>query len=313
MANDVQVQPGAITGDIPAVKTETAGKRESMRSVYRAAWIFAAPGIIVFILFAWYPLIMGFVSAFQSYEAVNYAPFVGWENFKAILSDSITYVTFRNTLEYTILSIVLTFLVPIIVAILLMEMSPRIIRIMMILWYIPVSSLAGMIIWKWIYNKDYGLLNAILAALGLPQLGWLNDPRLTMIALILPGLIMYGPGLIYVASLQSIPSSLYEAADLEGASVWQKMRYITLPRLRPIIAMTLVLSTIGNMSVFENVLVMTGGGPANRTRTVVMYIYQLAFEYWQYGRATALAIMLFLVIGILILLQRRYFRENIDV
>jgi len=126
-------------------------------------------------------------------------------------------------LELPSYSIALTFLVPIFVAILLMEMRKSLIRIMMILWFIPVSSMAGIIIWKWFYNPQYGLFNGILQSLGMPTLRWLDDPNLAMICLVLPGLIMYGPGLIYIATLQGIPDELYQAAELEGASFWRKI------------------------------------------------------------------------------------------
>ena len=130
----------------------------------------------------------------------------------------------------------------------------------------------------------------------LPALKWLDDPNLAMFCLILPGIILFGPGLIYIASLQNIPEELYEAAELEGASLFQKIRFVTLPRLRPIIAMMLIFSVIGSMQVFELPFLMTGGGPGYATTTVVKYIYDLAFGAYDLGKATALAIVLFFVI-----------------
>ncbi|MCD6231639.1 sugar ABC transporter permease, partial [Candidatus Aerophobetes bacterium] len=240
------------------------------------------------------------------------SPFVGLSNFRLLFSDPIFYISFRNVAYYTTLNLTLTFIIPIIIAILLMEMRKDIIRIMMILWFIPTASMAGMVIWKWFYNPYYGLFNAILKRLGFPPLRWLNDPNLAMFCLVLPGLIMFGPGLIYIASIQSIPEEFYEAAELEGTSFWQKVWHITLPRLRPIIAMMLILAIINNLQVFNPMKVMTGGGPANATISPVMHIFNLAFERYKMGIGSAMSIILFFLVLSLITIQRKFFKENID-
>jgi len=294
-----------------SIKREVKGSK----FIKRTAWIFGAPGIIIQLIVGWSPIIAAFVVAFQKYNLLRPSYFVGLDNFKFFLpsNNPLTVTIFRNTFYYTGLSLALTFLIPIFVAILLLEMKKSIIRVMMILWFIPVASMAGIIIWKWFYNPYWGLFNGILVTLGLPTLGWLNDPRLAMICLVLPGLIMYGPGLVYIATIQGIPDELYEAAELEGASLWQKVWQITLPRMRPIIAMMLILAVIRNLQVFNQPYVMTGGGPGRATTTVVMYIYSLAFEGVEYGRGTALSMILFFIIMSLVVIQRKFFKENIDV
>ena len=293
-------------------------KRELLtngRSKYiaRTKWLFYLPGAISNTIFGWYPLLAGLIIGFQVYHIIKPATYAGLTNFQALVNDPTIFIAFRNTLYYCFLNIALVFFVPIIIAILLMEMKRSVIRIMMILWFIPVSSMAGMIIWKWFYNVDYGLFNGILINLGLPTLRWLSDLRLSMICLVLPGLIMYGPGLIYIASIQSIPDEFYEAAELEGAGLWRKVWSVTLPRLRPIIAMMLLLSIIGNMQVFDRPYVMTGGGPGMATVTVVMRFFAFAFQSLNFGKGAALALILFLVVMVMIILQRKYFKENIDV
>ncbi|MCD6318992.1 sugar ABC transporter permease, partial [Candidatus Aerophobetes bacterium] len=155
--------------------------------------------------------------------------------------------------------------------------------------------------------------NGILISLGLPTLRWLGDKRIAMLCLVLPGLIMYGPGLIYIASLQSIPDEFYEAAELEGCTFWQKIWHITLPRLRPLISMMLILAVINNMQVFMQPFVMTGGGPGDATRSVVMFYYKLAFENMKFGKGQAVALVLFIILAVLVYLQRKYFKENPDV
>jgi len=224
-----------------------------------------------------------------------------------------TLIIFKNTLYYAGLSIGLTFLLPILIAILLMEMKRSVIRIMMILWFIPVASMAGIIIWKWFYNVQYGLFNGILTSLGLPTIRWLDDSNLAMLCLVLPGLIMFAPGLIYIATLQGIPDELYEAAELEGASFWKKIWYISLPRMRPIIAMMLILAIIGNLQVFDQPYAMTSGGPNFATYSIVMHIFLLAFQSMKFGKATALSVILFFIIMTFVIIQRKYFKEYIDI
>jgi len=292
--------------------SKTKGTRK-VKGVKITAWICSLP-LLLQLIFGWFPIAVAFTLAFREYRFFLPSTYVGWENFKFLLTESLyTGLIFRNTFYYAFLSIGLIFLLPILVAIFLMEMKKSTIRIMMILWFIPVASMAGLILWKWFYNIQYGLFNGILTFLGLPNLRWLNDPRLAMLCLVLPGLIMYGPGLIYIATLQSIPRELYEAAELEGAGFWKKIWCITLPRLRPIIAMMLILAVIGNLQVFDQPYVMTGGGPKFATYSVVMYIFDLAFSNCQYGKATALAVFFFFLIMIIIILQRKYFKENIDI
>lgn len=277
-----------------------------------AAWLFTLPGILAQGFFGWFPILFSFTVAFQRYYLIKSPEFVGWENFQAVAADPLTRIAFGNTLKYAAMSIGLTFVVPIFTSILLMEMSRRTIRWMMILWFLPVASTAGIAIWKYLYNERLGLLNGMLKAVGLPAQKWLDDPAMAMFSLILPGIVLFGPGLIYIAALQNVPEELYEAAELEGAGFFTKIRVVTLPRLRPIVAMMLIFSVIGSMQVFEQPFIMTDGGPGYETTTVVMHVYKMAFQAYNLGKATALSICLFFVILTLILIQRRWFRENID-
>ena len=292
-------------------KDENKGRR--FEYISRIAWLWTIPGIVIYITFRWYPVLLSFIVSLQKYQILGRSTFIGLSNFNNLISDPMFLIVFRNTLYYTALSLALVFLPPIFVSILLMEMKRSIIAIMMILWFIPVGSIASVVLWKWFYNVQYGLFNGILITLGLPSSGWLNDARLTMLCLVLPGLIMYGPGLIYIASIQGIPEEMYEAAELEGAGFWKKIWYITLPRLRPIIAMLLILAIIGNMQMFNQAFIMTGGGPNDVTRTIVMYIYTMAFRRFKFGFATSLAVVLFFVLLVLVYFQRRYFKENPDI
>jgi len=277
-----------------------------------AGWIFTSPALLIQTIFGWLPVAIAFVVAFQRYYLAKPAEWVGFANFAEVFADPLTPVSFINTGIYAALSLGLTFIIPIIVAVFLLEMRPSIIRVMMILWFIPVAQMAGIVLWKWLYNTNYGALNAILNGVGIPSLQWLDSPQTAMLCLVLPGVIMFGPGLVYIASLQSIPDELYEAAHIEGAGIWQKIWYVTLPRIRPIIAMMLIFGVIGALQIFELPFIMTRGGPGTVTTTVVMRVYTLAFNSFRMDKATALSIVLFFAIMILIIIQRRYFKEDPD-
>lgn len=293
-------------------KASSDNRKKRVGSDKKRGILFSLPALVAQFLFGWYPILLAFPIALMKYRLVLGSQWVGMDNFRAILDDPLTILSLKNTLFYAGLNIGLTFIIPIIISIFLMEMGPRTIRIMMILWFIPIASMASLVLWKWFYNIDYGLLNAILSGLGLPKLRWLNDPKLAMFCLVLPQIVMYGPGLIWIASLQTIPNSYYEAADLEGAGIWCKIWNITLPRLRPIISMLLILAVIGSFQVFDAPMVFTGGGPNNATLVSALFIYKLAFTRFEFGQGMAFAIILFSIIMALTVLQRKYFREDID-
>ena len=164
-----------------------------------AAWLFTLPGLLTQFFFGWFPVLFAFVVGFQRYYFVKPPQNVGTANFKSVFADPLLLTVFKNTFYYTALSIGVTFVIPIFVSILLMEMSRRTIRWMMILWFIPVASTAGIAIWKYMYHPRLGLLNGLPTFFGGPRwnVQWLDDPRLAMFCLVLPGVILFGPGLVY--------------------------------------------------------------------------------------------------------------------
>jgi len=294
------------------LQTEDKILKRQLNYRKRAAWLFCLPAIAANLVFGWYPLFLGFIVLFYKWPIFDSPSFVEWSNFQAVFSDPVLTTSIINTFYFAFLKIALTFIIPIIISIMLMEMKPKIIRIMMILWFIPLASMASIIIWKYFYHTRWGLFNGILQTLGLPTSQWLDSSRIAMLCIVLPGLIMYGPGLVYIATLQSIPQEFYEAADLEGAGFWRKVWSITLPRLRPIIAVMLILAVIGSMQTFDSIFVMTGGGPGYATTTLIMRFFKIGFENMQYGRGAVYAVLLFSMVMALIIIQRKYFREDID-
>jgi multiple sugar transport system permease protein len=230
-------------------------------------------------------------------------------------------VVWRNTFFYAALMLGLTFFVPIFVSIMLMEMPPWLIRIMMLMWFLPIAQMASTILIKYFYNVDYGLFNGLIEKwyvfIGKPEAEWvfprwLNDPDIAMICIVAPALIMYMPGLVYITTLQGISQDLYDAAEIDGCGFFQKIWHVTLPRIRPIITTMLLFALIGAFQVLGPILIMTQGGPGNKTVTVSYYVYKLSFDFLEVGKANALAVIFFIFLMTLTAIQRTFIKESTD-
>jgi multiple sugar transport system permease protein len=276
-------------------------------------WLFVAPAILFQFFWGWYPMVVAIFLSLTNAPIRGALTFRGIENYTRLAADPLVPMAFRVTLIYGVMSIILTFIIPIFTAILLMEMPPRTMRVMMILWFLPLSGIASTLFWQYLYNENFGIFQFIATAvLGLPPQSFLSSERWVLFWLIIPGVIMYGPGLYYIAGLQSIPKSYYEAAEVEGAGFWRKIWTISLPRLRPIISMTLLFSIIGSLQEFTFPDLMTRGGPNGASRTVVMYMFNL-LNNGRIGDSTALAVMLFALIMVFVLVFRLVFKSDPDV
>jgi multiple sugar transport system permease protein len=307
MASDpTSVLQGQVAGNDAAVPGQKLSRRSRLE-----LWLFVLPALVLQLAWGWYPLIVAFLLSFTDGRPRGPLSFTGLESYMRMVNDPLVAQTFRVTLIYSVLSIVLTFVIPIFVAILLMEMPQRVMRWMMLLWFLPLSSIANAVLWRYLYNPQYGLFQFIATSLGLPEQRFLNNSSQVLFWLIFPGILLFGPGLIYMASIQSIPASYYEAAEIEGAGFFRKIWTISLPRLRPIIAMMLLFAVIGTPQEFAWPTLMTGGGPGNASTTVVMYVYSL-LRNLRYADATALAILLFLVLLIVVMIFRWFFKEDPD-
>jgi multiple sugar transport system permease protein len=302
---------GALQGATLTGEAVTATQAKLPKRSRREALLFSAPAFLFQLSWGWYPLLVAFIISFTNARIRGPSTFTGFESYLRVWNDPLVHQAFRVTFIYAALSIILTFLIPVFVAILLMEMPPKVMRWMMLLWFLPLSGISNAILWRYVYNRDYGLLQQIVTGLGLPPQQFLADPNWVLFWLVFPGILLFGPGLIYMATLQSIPTSYYEAAEVEGASFWRKIWTISLPRLRPIIAMMLTFSIIGSLQAFEWPLLMTGGGPGAASRTVVMYLYNL-LQNLRYADATALSIYLFIVIMTLVILFNVFFKADPD-
>lgn len=274
--------------------------------------IFVVPAFLFQFFWGWYPLVVALFLSMTDAPLRGALTFRGIENYNRLLLDPLVPMAFRITLIYAGLSIALTFFIPILVSILLLEMPPRVMRVMMLLWFLPLSGIASTLFWQYLYNEQFGIFQFIATGvLGLEKQAFLSNERWVLFWLIVPGVLLFGPGLYYLTGLQSIPRSYFEAAEIEGAGFWRKIFTISLPRLRPIIAMTLLFSIIGSLQEFAFPDLLTHGGPNGASRTVVMYIMDV-LNHARYGDATALACMLFALIMVITLIYRAVFQADPD-
>jgi multiple sugar transport system permease protein len=276
-------------------------------------WFFAIPAIIFQFLWGWYPMVIAIFLSMTNSPIRGAITFEGFNNYSRLFADPLVGTSFQITLIYAAMSIALTFIIPIFVAILLMEMPPALMRVMMLLWFVPLSGIASTLFWQYLYNEQFGIFQFVATQIfHMPAQAFLSSERWVIFWLIFPGLLMFGPGLYYITGLQGIPKSYYEAAEIEGAGFWRKIWTISLPRLRPIISMTLLFSIIGSMQEFSFPDLMTRGGPNGASRTVVMYMFSI-LNNGRYGDATALAAMLFIVIMAVVLVYRAVFKDDPDI
>lgn len=313
---------------LKSFKQQTAAqvKEGSTRNVYNPLlpWLMMAPAILSILLWAYYPLARGTVMAFQDYHIMKPSPFVGLNTFINVFIDPEFWISFQQTFKYVVISLGLTFLAPISLAILLHEV-PHGKVFFRTLFFLPqvTSGMIVMLIWMLMYSPtEYGLLNQIIEFIDncLLKIGidftfghqdWLGDPRFAMIAVVIPGM-WAGAGissLIYLAALKSIDEESYEAAEMDGAGMIQKLRYVTIPYLKPLIIINFVGAFIGTFQNMGNILIMTGGGPGQETMVIALRIWLEAYAYLRYSRGVAMAWILGILLITLTVFQLRILRK----
>lgn len=275
----------------------------------RQRWFYLliSPWLVGFLVFQAGPILAAVLLAFSDWPLPRPPRWVGWQNFQILAADPLFLRTLLNTCLYTLGSVPLNLLLGLGLA-LLVNRPGRLAAGMRGLYFLPVvlSGVATVLLWGWVFNPRYGLVNAILHAVGLPGLGWLQDARWAMPALILISLWTVGVNmLIYLAALQNVPAELREAAALDGAGRRAVFRHVTLPLISPVTYYLLVVNLIAAFQVFTPTYLLTRGGPDNATLTLPLYIYLNAFTLNRLGYAATLALVLFFAILALTLLQGR--------
>lgn len=274
---------------------------KAMRKIPWVAIMFLAPAIIAFLMFKYYPLVQAVYMGFFNYSIMDPpGKFVGLDNYIQLLQSTLFWSAAYNTIVFFLLYLLMTFWIPIVQAMFLNEIHrPKLNLFFRFMYLVPsaVPAVAGVLLWKWIYNPDYGLANFWLAKIGLGPFYWLNDPSMVKVAIVIPSMVGGGIGvLLYYSALRGIPKELTEAARIDGAGPWRCMRYINLPHLKFLIVIQFVLFLATMLLIFDGIYVMTGGGPANSTRVIAMLIYDMAFGQYRFGEASAISFMLFIVI-----------------
>lgn len=303
-----------------AVRARPTGARKVLRDMRKqwTAYLFLAPVLLLFSVFTVFSVGYAFYLSFHQWNILEPTkPFVGLDNYTRLLDDNRFHEAIINTIYYTAVSVPLTMGLGLLVA-LLLNSQIRARGLFRTFFYLPVVTplVIASIIWKWVYNGDYGLANYYLLKFNLidEPLLWLADPNLAMPSVIITS-VWKSVGfamVVYLAGLQSIPQDYYDAAKIDGADGWRRLRDITVPLLSSTTLFLLVISILGSFQVFTQIFVMTNGGPLGKTRTIVWYIYTTAFKDFNMGYAAAMAFALFAMMLGFTLLQFRFLRREVE-
>jgi len=276
-------------------------------------YLFISPFILGFFLFFIIPALTAVYLIFTRWNLIAEPQYVGLKNIETLVKDGLFWQSLKVTSIYTLASVPLSLVFSFMLA-LLINTKVRGIAVFRTIYYLPsiVPAVANAVLWAWIFNTEFGLLNVILKGLGLTRVKWLQEPGTALLALIIMSLWGVGSSrIVFLAGLQGIPDIYYEAAEIDGAGRWQKLRFITIPVMSPTIFFNLIMGIIGSFQVFTAGFLITDGGPQNGTLFLVLYIYRNAFEYLNMGYAAVLSWVLFAIISLFTFLIFRYFGRQV--
>jgi len=285
----------------------------------RTAFVFLLPTLLLLCVFSYYPFFSALYHSLFRWDGMGINEFIGFENFRNLFSDRELWIAARNVGIMLIFNILKVLTAPLLVAELLFSLrNARTAYIYRVLFVLPmvVPGVVGILIWSSFYGAETGLINKLLDLLHLSNLkhAWLGDPRTALGAIIFMGFPWVGalPMLIYLAGLLNIPKSVMEAALVDGASFWHRFIHIDLPLLAGQIKLVLILTVIGTIQSFEVQMIMTDGGPGNATLVPGLHMYHHAFRYSNLGYASAIAVVMFLVMFTLTYLNMRYLKGKVE-
>ena len=272
---------------------------------YRDGYLFIAPWLVGFVIFTAGPMVASIVLTFFEWELIVPPRYVGFDNFVKLTQDRYVTIALYNTAYYTFLAVPLHLLTALIAA-LALNLKIHFVNYYRTVYYLPsvTPAVASALLWTYVYNPQYGLANAVLEFFGIPGQGWIFDPDMAKPSFILMSVWSLGSAMVvFLAGLQGVPQHMYEAAEIDGAGLLGRFRYVTLPMLTPIIFFNLVMGIIGSFQVFTAAYIITNGGPADATLFYVLYLFRNAFQFFKMGYASALAWLLFVIIMAFTLLQ----------
>jgi ABC-type sugar transport system permease subunit len=276
-------------------------------------YLMVSPYLLHLLVFTAFPVVFSIILTFFNWNIISPMKWNGLGNWTHILSDRLFWKSILNTLKFLAVHIPLQ----IIIALALAEVLNQKIKLrgfFRAAFFMPVviSGVVVTMMWQQLLGYENGIINHMLVSIGLGKVGWLTDPDVSMISIALMatwknvGLYV----ILFLVGLQTVPKQFYEAADLEGASHWQKFTRITIPMINPTIFMVMVLSTLGGFSLFIEPYIMTGGGPMNSTLSAVLYIYKEAFEYYHMGYSATLGLFFALIIVFVVIIQKRFIEKE---
>ncbi|OXS61666.1 hypothetical protein B1A99_03345 [Cohnella sp. CIP 111063] len=282
----------------------------------RAALLFIAPAFVLLAVFIFYPMFRALLISFQNFNLISaQASFAGFANYGKLLQDEAFGASLWHSFYFTIIVLPVQTAISLGLA-LLVQKKFRGVGFFRTVYFLPVvvSFAIASTVFRLIYNKDYGMLNIILKGIGLPALDFLSNPDISMLGIIAlciwraMGFVM----VIFLAGLNNIPESLYEAAHVDGAGAWQRFFLITLPLLKRTMAFVVIITTMDALKIFIPIYITTSGGPAGSTSTVVHFIYETAFKQMNMGYAAAAAFLFFFLVLIVSIVQLRLFRTDVE-
>ncbi|WLD92805.1 carbohydrate ABC transporter permease [Alkalihalobacillus sp. AL-G] len=287
----------------------------------RHPFLFIGPAVLILLVFSIIPIIVAFVISFTDLDLKGLAnwsniQFIGFENYVELFSDRVFHKSIFNTLFYAIIGVPLVIFFSLSIALLLNYGSNLIFRFFRGVYYMPsiTNIVAVAVIWGYLYNTNYGLFNYLLSLINVDQVPWLTEPTIAKLSLILLA-VWKGIGInmiIFLAALQGIPKSYYEAAKMDGANRWQMLFNITIPLLRYATFFVTITTLIGWLQFFEEPFVMTEGGPLNGTISMALFIYQEGFQFSEFGYAAAGSFILFMIIIIVTLIQFKFRKSDTE-
>lgn len=297
---------------VDLARARTSSPRRRPRNDLWLALVFIAPAAVGFAVFLAWPTIRGIFLSFTSYNLLTPPEFTGLQNYVRLAQDSIFWHSMVVTVEYVVINIVIQTVVALFIAVMMHRLTKSTFVRGIVLAPYLVSNVVAALVWLWILDTQLGIGNEMLAALGLDRVPFLqsNVWGIPSIALINVWRHVGYTALLIFAGLQSLPETVYEAGRIDGASEWKMFWRITVPLLRPILSLVLIITVIGSFQVFDTVAVTTQGGPANATNVVQNYIYNLAFGRFQFGYASAVSVALLIVLSIITIIQYRLTRSG---
>jgi len=291
-------------------------RAELRRQEVRMAYLMLLPALVPLVVFVLLPVLLSVGLSFASFDAYHSdVKWIGLANYSEAVHSELFYITLRNTLQYTIIFVPGSMLVGLAAALLLNRRLPGI-SFLRGAYYLPVltSAVAMGVAWMWLFQPQAGLVSQVIKFLGGVPRDWLGNPSTAMPAVIAVAIWKaFGTSMIiYLAGLQGIPETFYDAAKVDGAGGWQLLRHITWPLLRPVTFYLLIIGVIQSLQVFDLIMIMTDGGPAFRTTSIVHQIYLNAFKFNRMGYASALAVILFIAILVLTLLNVKFASSELE-